>query len=349
MAFAYPEMIRNGYNNCAVCHYSQNGGGLINAYGRQLSREVLSTWGLEGEEQFLYGIVKPPEWLAAGGDFRFVQLHRDTDAGHDKKFIMMQADAEAAITYKKIFIDGTAGYEEKNPRYAIGPGFVSRRHYINFQATDELAIRGGKFLRDFGINTAEHTIATKRPLKFDESSETYNLEFTYLTESWSVSATGVFGLPNYAAVLPEKGAAAVASHYFNETYKVGGSYYYGTSSQGSRNLFGPWAILGFTPHFYLLSEFDFQQQLTPQHTFGSVNYQRLGYEVVQGLHLFITQEHQFLDWEHPNQSFSGAYGAGMQFFPRPHFDIQTYFQAYNVQGQVGNFDYWYWLMFHYYL
>src|SRR6185312_4028151 len=41
-AHAFPEMARFGYTNCATCHYSPNGGGLLTPYGRALSKEVLS-------------------------------------------------------------------------------------------------------------------------------------------------------------------------------------------------------------------------------------------------------------------------------------------------------------------
>src|SRR5438128_6051939 len=37
-ARALPTMIRLGYNNCAVCHISPQGGGLLNAYGRGIDQ-----------------------------------------------------------------------------------------------------------------------------------------------------------------------------------------------------------------------------------------------------------------------------------------------------------------------
>src|SRR3954454_21666802 len=35
-ATALPAMVRLGYSNCAVCHISPQGGGLLNAYGRSI-------------------------------------------------------------------------------------------------------------------------------------------------------------------------------------------------------------------------------------------------------------------------------------------------------------------------
>jgi len=43
-AHAYPEMARAGYVNCNSCHISVNGGGILNDYGRELSKEELAVW-----------------------------------------------------------------------------------------------------------------------------------------------------------------------------------------------------------------------------------------------------------------------------------------------------------------
>jgi hypothetical protein len=41
-AHAYPENVRHGYVNCAACHIHPQGGGQLNAYGRQLSKALQS-------------------------------------------------------------------------------------------------------------------------------------------------------------------------------------------------------------------------------------------------------------------------------------------------------------------
>src|SRR5688500_1071067 len=70
-AWAYPELIRHNYTNCTSCHVSPTGGGILNAYGRALSGEVLSTWYREGEERFAYAVT-PPEWLNLQADYKSV-------------------------------------------------------------------------------------------------------------------------------------------------------------------------------------------------------------------------------------------------------------------------------------
>ena len=55
-AQAFPDMIRHGYTNCTACHVSPSGGGVLNAYGRSLSKELISTWSGKNEEGLLHFI-----------------------------------------------------------------------------------------------------------------------------------------------------------------------------------------------------------------------------------------------------------------------------------------------------
>src|SRR3954452_12614673 len=40
--WAFPENVRHGYTNCVSCHVNPNGQGLLNPYGRQLSKAMQS-------------------------------------------------------------------------------------------------------------------------------------------------------------------------------------------------------------------------------------------------------------------------------------------------------------------
>ena len=71
-------MVRFGYSNCITCHVSPSGGGVLNQYGRELSKEILSTWGAKGEQYFSYGIVKLPQSVNLQAFVRALQYRRDT-------------------------------------------------------------------------------------------------------------------------------------------------------------------------------------------------------------------------------------------------------------------------------
>ena len=51
-AFAYPQYIAHGYASCGSCHYSPDGGGLLNAYGVAVTQALLPD---EVDVGFLFG------------------------------------------------------------------------------------------------------------------------------------------------------------------------------------------------------------------------------------------------------------------------------------------------------
>ena len=143
LAYGFPEMVRHDYVNCTTCHVAQNGGGILTEYGRALSLEVLTTWGKEGEEQFLYGVVKPPKWLNLGGDIRAVQTYINNAFIERGDFITMQMDLEAAITFtEQLRFVGTIGKKyipTGNPSF--GDYLISRRHFLSYQHNDQISLR----------------------------------------------------------------------------------------------------------------------------------------------------------------------------------------------------------------
>lgn len=351
-AFCFPEMARHGYVNCISCHVSPTGGGTLTPYGRQLSREVLSHFGKEGEEQFLYNAVSLPEWLLAGGDFRAIQLYRNTPVIREARVIPMQVDLEAAALYKNFSVDATVGPQEAPQTQPPQDTLFSRRHFIAYRPSDTTSIRAGKFFPAFGINLPDHAVVTKRGLGWNENGETYNLEFAYLGDAINIYGTGIFGRPDFPTLNRETGGALNTSYFFSDRYKVGLSYFYGTNNTVNRHLTGPFAILGFTPHFFLLSEIDLQNYLpkdsvTPVQ-WGLVDYERLDYEFFQGFHGFLTQEYSQLDFQASN-TINRFYGLGVQYFPRPHFEFQLFWQKQQIIATSSDYIDFACLLFHFYL
>ena len=99
VAWAFPEMVRHGYANCLTCHSSPGGGGVLSAYGREISRELLSTWGIGKESEFAWGVVPTPEWLDLSLQYRGLQLISLTERELIGRWIPMQADLEGTVTW----------------------------------------------------------------------------------------------------------------------------------------------------------------------------------------------------------------------------------------------------------
>jgi hypothetical protein len=323
-AWAFPEMARHGYVNCTSCHVAPSGGGALTEYGRSLSESILSTSSFEGEGGFAHGLVTLPEWLAVGGDVRAIQIYRNTPQAEQWRFLFMQADAELAVTQGPFTLDASAGLYMEN--------LESRRFFAAYRPREDLSLRFGKFRQAFGLMDADHTTPIHRGLGWDEGTESYNIEAAWLAENWNTYVTANLGPLDASQITAEnreKGVALRGSYALSHGMQVGASYFHGSSDAGgSRDVFGPFGILGFTPRFFLLTEADFQSFHQSGST-GWVNWNRLNYEFIQGLHVYgalgLTRG-ESLDPHGP----STAYGPGVQFFPRPHFEflLQWLFQRF---------------------
>jgi hypothetical protein len=350
---AFPELVRRGYVNCTACHVSPTGSGVLTRYGRESSREVLSTWGKsENESQFAYGIVKLPESVDAIGMYRGVYAYQNTPFIQQGKYIFMQGDVEAAVRTGDWIFDAALGYQNRSTSTSVTDHLISRRHYVNYRPTDELSFRLGRFYPQFGILVPNHVVPTRRGLGWDEGQETYNLEGAWIGETWSLFLTGDFGRPDQPSLNRETGFAATPSVAIGNTYKLGLSYFYGNALTQTRNVVGIWGILGFTPHFFLLTEWDYQFQSNKSGVGGAVpgmvNYQRLDYELIQGLHVYLTQDYSRLNF-HDLRTLANSYGVGIQFFPRPHFEFNLSWQKLRIQQISPEYTDFAWFLMNYYL
>ena len=350
--FGFPELIRHGYSNCVTCHVSPNGGGLITPYGRALSEEVLSTWRKEKESDFLWGLIKPPEWINAGGDFRAVQTRLDTPTIRAGKFVVMQADVEIAATTGDFTFLGTLGKTNDIDPPKFVDHFMSRRHFVIYHphSKEELYFRAGRFQKAFGVNLPDHLVSTKQGLGWNYGTETYNLEAAWIDSNKDIFLTAVLGRPDNPDLNREKGASLKAGYNLGDTHKLGFSYFYGRNSGSSRHVFGPYALLGLRKDLFFLAEVDFQNNRPngSNALWGWANYGRLDYEIVQGLHVYLAQDLLKSDFK-DGQSVSQSLGGGIQFFPRPHFEfLGTYQKQRNLKVGADYNDY-FWLMMHYYL
>jgi hypothetical protein len=382
-AWAYPENVRHGYTNCVSCHINPNGQGQLNEYGRQLSKAMQSygkfffepgvpasaqtaaaseadTAGADSdrdpETEFLYGHFPRPAWLTLGGDLRFLQLFYNTPRVEEARFIVMQLDVEAAVTVGKLTLDATVGRIDPSDYGIRDPGLIdhilSRRHFALYQLTDQFFVMGGRFWKPHGILDPNHSSTVKEGIGWNFGSESYNLEAGYTGELLSVLAYADFGRFGAAGDTIEKGGGATASVALGGTCKVGASYFYGTTDFSKRHVFGPWGILGFTEHFYLRTENDFVLA-TPAaglSSTGFASYNRLGYELVQGVHTYLEQGYNQLDFD-SDDSRQQVYGVGLLYYPRTHWEFELDVQK-RKQGvgpaSLGFTDYIY-LQAHYYL
>ncbi|MBY0516933.1 MAG: hypothetical protein K2P81_08500 [Bacteriovoracaceae bacterium] len=351
-AWSFPELVRYGYPNCVACHVSPSGGGVLNQYGRELSKEILSTWGAKGEQYFAYGLVKTPQNVNLQAYVRLLQLHRETPSIKEGRAILMQADLEGSYRYKNVTAVATLGRQEKQVKGEKVVQPISRRHYLLWQATDKATLRGGKFARNFGLNTPYHTSFVYRDLGFGQDTETYNLELSYIKDNMTFFYTAVLGAYQDKTTYASEKANTISFQYsFLKSQKVGATYYKGKDDNQERDIIGPWLILNYNKNLFLMSELFFQdkENLSSKETSkGYVNTNRFNYQIFKGVIPFLTFEASQLDWT-TDFSKRQSYGAGLQFFPRPHIELMASYQKDRYYIDDGYFSDLYWFMFNYYL
>ncbi len=333
--FAFPELAAHGYPNCIACHVSPSGGGTLSDYGRSLSKDLLSTWSYENEERLGHGLIgKTPEWLQAGGDFRFIQIYTNDDASTQTKNFWMQSQLEAGARFGSLYLDSSLGTQRGPSSTPNIDRAISPRHYVGYFFTDELSLRFGKFLPAYGLNIPNHVAATRSPLGFDEGMERLNLEASYLGEKFDVFLTGLLGKADVegAAIdyptdpsLDEHGVAFSTSMWLLERFKVGVSFLYGNADAYHRILSGFFGVLKLTPKLYLLTEWDWQSKVARVGNIearGFADYNELGFEAYKGVNLYLLEEESYLDLN-TLSSRDDSFGGGFKFYPRPHFEFQA--------------------------
>lgn len=329
--WAFPENVRHGYFSCTACHVSPSGGGVLTPYGRSLSAELMSTWGTAKTSGFFFtdneNEEKTPPWFRANVFLRGVQIRRDTPAYEKAQFIPMQEDLEAGVDTEKFAGIVTLGYRAKNPSDSKDLNeLFSRRHYVLYRPTENLAARAGKFMFSFGLNGPDHITATRRGLGWDQGSESYNFELSYLTEKSSTLLTWIDNSPEEKSGKKDKGVALNQSFFIGNDSKVGVSAFAGGQPEFSKYVLGPYWVWSFSKYFFLDSEVFFQSKKLKTASVpetGYATFHRLGYESFKGFVPFVQFDRSYLN-DYDRNSLFDSYGVGLQWLPYPHFEAMTF-------------------------
>ncbi len=331
-ANAYSELSRHGYVNCTACHLSPSGGGLLTPYGRELTRAVVSTWGVKNEQYFAYNSVpalSKNDKLLVGAFLRGLQSYKTDTVATEARAIFMQADVDLAYNSKKWALLGAVGRQELRNGLESEARIFSRRHYGLYRFDQKNVLRIGKFLQFYGLNDPNHQMYVRRYLNFGFDTESYNAEYSFLGDNFSFYLTSVFGnLDKKYSKKKGKGTSASGSYFFGDNQKIGLSSYLGSETTSKRNVFGIWGIFSFHSKVFTTHELDLQKRkikLTGRKESGFVTSNKINFELIQGLIGFITYDLANLN-PASTSSKQFAYGAGINLFPRPHFEFVSAWQ-----------------------
>jgi hypothetical protein len=351
-ANAFPEMVRHHYVNCNACHVDPNGGALLSAYGRGMSGEVLSSWHKENESSLLHGAIKEmPEWLNIGGDLRALQLHHENAQVREGRYILMQTQLEAALTKGPLTAD-VAYFAPDAQNHVHGE---LTHYYLMGNFSDTLQLKAGRFKPAFGINDPHHIFSTRQLLGFGYGMERDAVEGHYSGEQWHAALGWSVSRPQSLVAQRERAIYGQVEKFFSDSYRVGMSVWSGWSDQRRRWLASLHGIFGFTEHFYWEDETAWQNaqakvgDLYPgPTTTGIYHFDRLGVEVLQGLHVTGISDISLTDVQNPNTQL-WMLGGGPVWYPRPHFELELVGTRRRVLQTSQDWETYAYLMFHYYL
>lgn len=361
-AKAFPELTRHGYTSCTACHTAPNGGGALTPYGRNLSRELLSTWGAPREAEVLHGAL-PKAWMESlessplrfGGDLRYIQTHRENSNVRAGQFFLMQANVEIAYDQGAWAVAVSSGKIE-DPRGSKEIRFVSPRYYGLLRSGENLNFRAGRFSTAFGINLADHTLSVRRPLGLGPEVERDNLELSWLGEKDQAFLSIMNSAPSTPENDRERAVVLRYDRILGEKSRIGGSFWQGdggalaNDSSYQRFMLALHSIVNISESWFFTGEIDRQERLDKpstgtQLTQSQYAFLRIHAEPVRGVVPFLQFQHERGD-VNLEASEANKYGLGLNWYPRPHFEFLGTWNRVSRQGVWSDEAY---LLLHYYL
>lgn len=323
-ALAYPENVRHGYASCNSCHVSPTGGGVLTNYGRKASGEFLTTWGEEDENDFAWGAIQLPDWLAVGGDIRHLSYKQKINDDTYERRLFMQKEAEVAVKLPgKLWIDFSRGTYDKFEQ--------TQRAWLMWNASDNFYARAGKFFVPFGILRPDHSAISRRIVGMDQGMETTNIELGWQEERGEVIVTGIMGdwrtgSDSFDPYTRDKGANLRVASYYGGNSQLGVSLLSIEGEYIDRNAASLFATTGWSDRYWYLGEVILERRRLAgtNAPFNSaiVNHHQVGWEFYKGAHLILNGESLMPHGSALHKKQWSA-GPGLQWFPRPHFEFNV--------------------------
>ena len=332
-AFAEPTFLSKQYPRCTACHYSAAGGGLLTPYGRSLSREEISTFGRQtasgvpaagtttGEEGFLFGALSSESPLQLGIDVRpshvAVDLPGRTIA--DRNFLM-NLDLQAAWRRDRWTAYGTVG---RSPTRG-GDALVSYEHWVAWQATDTVSVRGGRFLPAYGVRFADHTSFTRARLDLAEDDQVYGIELGVSTDRTLLQVSA--GPGRAESLLDDDGRQAFTSSGrfqidLTPRMVLAASALYRGASEAAPHSTGTGLSFGYAPAPWLTTwthaDMQFQRLLASGRAYILAN--QTSVEALRGVWLRLSPQWRWTDTDPRSEIRRVVYG--LDFYPRTHWHV----------------------------
>lgn len=350
-ADAYAWMLKHGRTKCASCHTDPSGGETLTHMGRVSSQQLLSGSDLPYSDRakLLLGLDEP-DALNLGGSVRVLSLYSAAtdDAPSNFQAFPMQADAYGTAQVSKLRAGVSLGYAKVkagSPHVQAaqvssntgGGNLISRWHWLGYQLSDTMLLRGGRMNLPFGVRVPEHTLWTRDHTKTDrESDQEHGVALASWAGRWRYEL--IFILGNFQ-VSPDRyrrrGYSGYAEYLLTPKLAVGASSlltqseadrYSGTGKRTLRQAHGATFRYGINPEVACLGEVNALR--TSRRLLGFTGFAMCDYEPWAGKHLQVTVE---VSDEGGVRGAAPSVGNGdlglgtwasLVWFPAAHFDVR---------------------------
>lgn len=256
-ANALPTMIRLGYPNCASCHISPQGGGLLNAYGRGIDQAQSLRGGEYQPSQ--NGIVRSLSW---GGritqDVRSVMLERVSTNTNQPVLGTMRARfmyRNATELGKGFRLTATFGVENRaamRPSLGYDPpirpdsGYVSTA-LLSYRPRNNVEFAVGRDQLPSGLNLPDLSMLIRSRNRMGYYDTPTQVKMFLWGARYQIVPYAFAPGGNEPDGQKESGGGALAEFDLlgNGRTVVGVNVLHGTARLGNRTMAGPYARLGF--------------------------------------------------------------------------------------------------------
>jgi hypothetical protein len=347
-AHAYAWMIRHtGSSHCSTCHVDPSGGGLLNDYGRsEITGSLVTKFGTPAadskRDQFLMGLVTPPEWLLLGGSVRTLALWTKVNgADPTTDFILMQSDLRAAVQAGHFKAYASAGFltNGNSPASVFASNdasLVSREHWIGYGfLEDKLIVRAGRIPLPFGVRSIEHTQFVRQSTRTDlNDTQQHGVAVAWDGPALRAEIMGIAGnFQTKPDAVRDRGYSALVEYTFADRYAIGASSLITHAKEDialhvpvTRQAHGGFVRVSPFEPLVLLAEVDYVSSSGDfKTTKGIATMLQLDLEPIQGLHLVGTGESLGGPLGQGGGGDSASWGAwgGVAWFPYPHIDVRA--------------------------
>jgi hypothetical protein len=117
------------------------------------------------------------------------------------RFIQMQADLRAQYSIGAMRVNGSFGVAQLGAKQAQvtsanAGNLISREHWIGYDASDRILVRGGRMTIPFGVRDIVHTLWVRKVTRTDlNDAEQHGIAASYSGTSLRGEIMGIAGRP----------------------------------------------------------------------------------------------------------------------------------------------------------